>query len=152
VDEIRHLLSSVEDLVPGSPAGPRTTFTVAPIGVVESSLQSLEGAPRQGSEGAPDAWIEVQPKYADGLAGIQPGDTLLVLTWLHRADRATLQVHPRDDLEKPLTGVFRTRSADRPNPIGLHPVTVREIHGCRLLVGPLEALHGTPVLDLKPVL
>jgi tRNA-Thr(GGU) m(6)t(6)A37 methyltransferase TsaA len=125
---------------------------LTPIGVVESSLCSLEAAPKQGSEGGPDAWIHIRPQYLEGLQGLRPGDALLVLTWLDRADRQVLSVHPRDDLQNPLTGVFRTRSADRPNPIGLHPVTVHEIREGRLLVGPLEAVNGTPVLDLKPVL
>lgn len=126
--------------------------TLVPIGFVESTLDSLDLAPKQGSEGGPDAWIEVQHPFADGLLGLQAGDALLVLTWLDRADRGTLQVHPRDNPALPLAGVFHTRSADRPNPIGLHPVILREIRGRRLLVGPLEAVNGTPVLDLKPQL
>lgn len=106
----------------------------------------------QGSEGAPDAWLELRPWAADGLRGVAEGDALLVLTWLHQARRDVLQVHPRDDARRPLTGVFATRSPDRPNPIGLHPVTVREIAGRRLRIGPIEAIDGTPVVDVKPVL
>lgn len=127
-------------------------LTLIPIGVVRSTLAARADAPRQGDEGAPDAWLELDPAYAAGLDGIAPGAALLVLTWLHRADRAVLAVHPRDDPERPLTGVFATRSPDRPNPIGLHRVTVLEAEGTRLRVGPLEAIDGTPIVDLKPVL
>ena len=107
-----------------------------PIGVVRSSLRNRVDAPRQGSEGAPDAWILLEPSYADALQGLSVGDELVVLTWLHEADRSVLQVHPRDDESRPLTGVFATRSSDRPNPIGLHPVTVYGIDGLELAVGP----------------
>jgi len=106
----------------------------------------------QGDEGAPDATVVVERPYADALEGIGVGDELVLLTWLHDADRSVLQVHPRDDLSRPLTGVFATRSSDRPNPIGLHRVTVHAIDGLELVVGPLEAIDGTPVLDIKPVL
>ena len=123
-----------------------------PIGVVRSSLHSRADAPRQGSEGAPDARVHLEPSYADALQGVSAGDELIVLTWLHEADRHVLQVHPRDDVARPLTGVFATRSSDRPNPIGLHRVTVAGIDGLVLLVGPLEAIDGTPVVDIKPVL
>jgi tRNA-Thr(GGU) m(6)t(6)A37 methyltransferase TsaA len=123
-----------------------------PIGVVRSPLVRREDAPRQGSEGAPDAWILLEPSYADALQGVQVGDRLVLVTWLHEADRSVLQVHPRDDLTRPLTGVFATRSSDRPNPLGLHEVTVLGIDGLELAVGPLEAIDGTPVLDIKPVL
>ena len=123
-----------------------------PIGVVESPLTALAAAPMQGDEGAPDAWLALTPELAPALVGLAAGDQLLVLTWLDRADRAVLQVHPRDDLSRPLAGVFNTRSPDRPNPIGLHRVTVLEIDGTRLKVSDLEALDGTPVLDLKPPL
>ena len=123
-----------------------------PIGVVRSPLRNRADAPRQGSEGAPDAWILLEPSYADALQGLSVGDELVLLTWLHEADRSVLQVHPRDDESRPLTGVFATRSSDRPNPIGLHPVTVYGIDGLELAVGPLEAIDGTPVVDLKPVL
>ena len=123
-----------------------------PIGVVRSPLRNRADAPRQGSEGAPDAWILLEPSYADALQGVSAGDELVLLTWLHEADRSVLQVHPRDDESRPLTGVFATRSSDRPNPIGLHPVTVYGIDGLELAVGPLEAIDGTPVVDLKPLL
>lgn len=122
------------------------------VGVVRSPLARREDAPRQGSEGAPDADVVLEPAFAAALEGVRAGDELLLLTWLHAADRAVLQVHPRDDLARPLTGVFATRSSDRPNPIGIHRVTVRTVDGLRLEVGPLEAIEGTPVLDLKPVL
>jgi tRNA-Thr(GGU) m(6)t(6)A37 methyltransferase TsaA len=131
-----------------------TTFdgTLRPVGVIRSQLQNLEDAPMQGIEGAPDAWLEVEPWAAEALDGISAGDQLIVITWFHRADRAVLKVHPRSDPRNPLTGVFATRSPDRPNPLGLHPVTVRAIDGRRLRVGPIEAIDGTPVVDLKPVL
>ena len=123
---------------------------VEPIGVVRSPLRSAAAAPKQGPEGAPSAWIELEPKYAAAVPGLNPGDRLILLTWLHEARRDLLQVHPRDDLDAPLKGVFATRSADRPNPIGLHPVTLLAIEGLRLQVSPLEAIDGTPVLDIKP--
>jgi tRNA-Thr(GGU) m(6)t(6)A37 methyltransferase TsaA len=125
---------------------------LTPIGRVESPLTELEAAPRQGREGAPDAWLSLEPSVLAGLEGLRPGDRVVVLTWLDRARRDVLRVHPRDDLTSPLRGVFGTRSSDRPNPIGLHEVEIREVDGARLRVGPLEALDGTPVLDLKPVL
>lgn len=106
----------------------------------------------QGHEGAPDAVIEVDARFADALHGIAAGDSLLVFTWLHAADRSVLRVHPRDDPSRPPMGVFATRSQDRPNPLGLHPVTVRSIDGTRLTVGPLEAIDGTPVVDIKPAI
>lgn len=127
-------------------------YRVRPIGVIRSPLVSRKNAPRQGAEGAPDAWLEVHDEFAQALLGIAAGDDLLVLTWLHQADRTTLEVHPRSDPANPLAGVFATRSPDRPNPVGLHRVTVREISGTRLRVGPIEAIDGTPVLDIKPVL
>jgi tRNA-Thr(GGU) m(6)t(6)A37 methyltransferase TsaA len=123
-----------------------------PVGVVRSSLGDRAQAPMQGAEGAPDAWIEIEPAFAAALVGLEVGDDVLVITWLHLAARATLQVHPRDDATRPLTGVFATRSPDRPNPFGLHRVTVRALEGTRLRVGPLEAIDGTPVVDIKPVL
>ncbi|HEU4733424.1 MAG TPA: tRNA (N6-threonylcarbamoyladenosine(37)-N6)-methyltransferase TrmO [Kofleriaceae bacterium] len=127
------------------------SFSLHPIGVVRSALVDRTFAPRQGREGAPDAWLELDPALRDALDGIQPGDDLIVITWLHRADRDTLKVHPRGDLSR-LSGVFATRSPDRPNPLGLHRVTVRAIEGVRLHVGPLEAIDGTPVVDIKAVL
>jgi tRNA-Thr(GGU) m(6)t(6)A37 methyltransferase TsaA len=109
-------------------------------------------APKQGPEGAPSAWIELDARFADATLGLAAGDPLILLTWLHKGRRDLLQVHPRDDVNAPLKGVFATRSADRPNPIGLHPVTLLAIDGLRLHVSPLEAIDGTPVLDLKPAL
>ncbi|ACL64403.1 protein of unknown function UPF0066 [Anaeromyxobacter dehalogenans 2CP-1] len=123
-----------------------------PIGVIRSVLGARGDAPKQGSEGAPDAWLEVYPWAADGLDGIAAGDALLVVTWLHLGDRSVLRVHPRGDARIPLTGVFATRSPDRPNPLGLHPVTVRSVERHRLRIGPIEAIDGTPVVDLKPAL
>jgi tRNA-Thr(GGU) m(6)t(6)A37 methyltransferase TsaA len=124
--------------------------TLHAIGVVRSPLSERADAPRQGDEGAPDATIVLEPGYADALEGVAAGDELVLLTWLHQADRSVLQVHPRDDRSRPLTGVFATRSSDRPNPIGLHRVTVRGIDGLELAVGPLEAIDGTPIVDIKP--
>jgi tRNA-Thr(GGU) m(6)t(6)A37 methyltransferase TsaA len=128
------------------------TFELEPIGFVRSSLTRRQDAPMQGSEGAPDAWLEIGAPLTDALDGIAPGDALLVITWLHEADRSVLKVHPRSDPSRQLTGVFATRSPDRPNPLGLHPVTVREIAGNRLRVGPLEAIDGTPIVDIKPAI
>ncbi len=122
------------------------------VGVVRSPLAKRADAPRQGVEGAPDATILLEPSYADALQGIRVGDELILLTWLHEADRSVRQVHPRDDETRPLTGVFATRSSDRPNPIGLHRVTVHAIDGLEVAVGPLEAIDGTPLVDIKPVL
>ena len=127
-------------------------FLVELIGVIRSSLSSRDAAPHQGYEGAPDAWIEVGPEFEGGLRGIAAGDEIIIITWFHKAHRDILQVHPRRDMDKPLTGVFSTRSPDRPNPLGLHRVMVRELIGNRLKVGPLEAIDGTPVVDIKPVL
>lgn len=123
-----------------------------PVGVIVSPLESRGEAPRQGPEGAPDAWLEVHPWAARGLQGLGAGDEIIVITWLDRARRDVLRVHPRSDSRNPLTGVFATRSPDRPNPLGLHPVTVRTIDGNRLRIGPIEAIDGTPVVDIKPVL
>jgi tRNA-Thr(GGU) m(6)t(6)A37 methyltransferase TsaA len=121
-------------------------------GSSESRLKTRTKAPKQGSEGAPDAWLEVGPSVARGLDGIAGGDDLIVLTWLHKARRDVLRVHPRGDKRRPRAGVFATRSPDRPNPLGLHRVTVREVTGTRLRIGPIEAIDGTPVIDIKPVL
>ena len=124
-------------------------WTVRAIGRVSSELSDRESAPMQGDEGAPAAWITFADDVRPALAGVREGDRLVVLTWLHLADRGALQVHPRDDERLPLTGVFRTRSSDRPNPIGLHGVTVLAVEPDRLRVEPLEAVDGTPVLDVK---
>ena len=129
-----------------------TGFEVEPIGWVESSLTERAQAPRQGDEGAPDAWLVFEPRVADGIRDIAPGAWLIVLTWLDRADRDVLVTRPRDDPARPPTGVFSTRSPDRPNPVGLHRVQVLATEGLRILVRPLEALDKTPVIDLKPVL
>jgi tRNA-Thr(GGU) m(6)t(6)A37 methyltransferase TsaA len=123
-----------------------------PIGVIESVLRTRGEAPKQGSEGAPDAWLVVHPWAAEGLHRLEVGDEILVITWFHQARRDVLQVHPRSDPAIALTGVFATRSPDRPNPLGLHPVTVRAIEGNRLRIGPIEAIDGTPVVDIKPTL
>jgi tRNA-Thr(GGU) m(6)t(6)A37 methyltransferase TsaA len=127
-------------------------WTLTPVGYVQSSLTSPTEAPKQGAEGAPDAWFVYLPETAEGFADVAVGDELVLLTWLHRARRDVLRVRPRDDPRNPETGVFSTRSADRPNPIGLHPVTVLAVEPGRLRVGPLEAVDGTPVLDVKPLL
>jgi tRNA-Thr(GGU) m(6)t(6)A37 methyltransferase TsaA len=132
-------------------AGSRV-LEVAPIGVVESTLTDRASAPKQGHEGAPDAWLVFDPAVVDGLDGIRPGDRIILLTWLDRADRDVLRVHPRDDATIPETGVFNTRSSDRPNPIGLHEVEVLAIEGRRVHVRPLEAVDGTPIVDVKPVI
>jgi len=124
---------------------------LTPIGVIRSTLTSLEDAPRQGDEGAPDAWLEVGPAFARALDGLRAGDEVLLITWLDRADRTVLDTHPRNDPSLPRLGVFATRSPDRPNPLGLHRVTIRAVDGTRLRVGPLEAVDGTPVLDVKIV-
>jgi tRNA-Thr(GGU) m(6)t(6)A37 methyltransferase TsaA len=127
--------------------------TVQVVGRVESPLVDPALAPRQGSEGAPDAWLVFRPEFRDALGDLREGEEVVVLTWLHLADRATLRVHPRDDPSRPLTGVFSTRSADRPNPIGLHRVRIVAIDdGLRFLVRGMEAVHTTPVVDVKPVL
>jgi tRNA-Thr(GGU) m(6)t(6)A37 methyltransferase TsaA len=122
------------------------------VGRVRSELRDPADAPRQGNEGAPDAWLEIDAALAPALEGIAAGDALVLVTWLDRADRGVLQVHPRGEVRNPLAGVFATRSPHRPNPLGLHRVTVRARDGLRLRVGPLEALDGTPIVDLKPVL
>ena len=127
-------------------------ISLVPIGRVESPLTDAAEAPKQGFEGGPDAWLVFEPRVLDALDGLEPGARVIVLTWLDRADRNTLKVHPRDDASNPLRGVFGTRSADRPNPIGLHEVEVLAVEGNRVRVSDLEALDGTPVVDLKPVI
>lgn len=128
-----------------------TGYTIKPIGVVRSNLVTREAAPHQGYEGAPDAWIELDPRLVDGLEGIAVGNEIVLITWLHKAHRDILKLHPRRDKNIPLTGVFATRSPNRPNPLGLHQVMVMEIAGHRLKVGPLEAIDGTPIVDIKPL-
>lgn len=125
---------------------------LVPVGHVASSLTDRAEAPRQPDEGAPDAWLVFEERYAAALDGLAPGTAAVVLTWLDRADRETLAVHPRGDASRPVTGVFATRSPDRPNPIGLHDVEILAVEGTRVHVRHLEAIDGTPILDLKPVL
>ncbi|MDQ2883192.1 MAG: tRNA (N6-threonylcarbamoyladenosine(37)-N6)-methyltransferase TrmO [Actinomycetota bacterium] len=128
------------------------SYELQPIGWVESPLVDLEAAPKQGDEGSPDAWLVFEPAVSEGLRDLQPGTEILVLTWLDRARRDVLRVHPRDDPKNPEKGVFSTRSSDRPNPIGLHRVEIVSIDGTRIRVRNLEALDGTPIVDVKPVL
>jgi tRNA-Thr(GGU) m(6)t(6)A37 methyltransferase TsaA len=130
----------------------RTRFRLRPVGVIRSALKGRGEAPRQGDEGAPDAWLDVEPWASRAVAGLAVGSRIVVITWLHRARRDVLRVRPRDDRRRRLTGVFATRSADRPNPLGLHVVTVGEVVGNRLRIGPIEAIDGTPVVDVKPVM
>jgi len=129
------------------------TYSLHPVGFVRSQLTARKDAPKQGSQGAPAAWVEIDPTYVAALDGIAAGQEVILLSWLHQGRRDVLQVHPRGDPRNPLKGVFATRSPDRPNPIGLHRVRILEIVGSvRLRVAPLEAVDGTPVLDVKPVL
>ena len=127
-------------------------FYLRAIGVIRSTLKKRSEAPKQGSEGAPDAWIEIEPWASAGLHRMRVGDEVWVITWFHQGDRDVLQVHPRSDPKRALTGDFATRSPDRPNPLGLHPVRVLEIARNRLRVEPIEAIDGTPVVDMKPVI
>jgi tRNA-Thr(GGU) m(6)t(6)A37 methyltransferase TsaA len=129
-----------------------TSYEIRPIGYVESPLVDRESAPKQGSEGAPDAWLVLDPDVADGIRDLAVGADVFVLTWLHQSRRDVLAVRPRDDPRNPETGVFSTRSQDRPNPIGLHRVHISAIEGLRVLVRDLEAFDGTPIVDIKPVL
>jgi tRNA-Thr(GGU) m(6)t(6)A37 methyltransferase TsaA len=132
--------TSIQDLTPRA------------VGRVESTLGERTGAPRQPDEGAPDAWLVFDPGIEAALGNVRAGDALVVVTWLHQARRDVLSVHPRGDLDRPAQGVFSTRSPDRPNPIGLHEVRVLDVEGLRVHVEALEAIDGTPILDLKPVL
>jgi len=129
-----------------------TRYEIEPIGWVESPLTDRAQAPRQGDEGAPPAWIVFEPAVSDGMRDLRPGIEVIVLTWLDRAQRDELVTRPRGDPASPLRGVFSTRSPDRPNPIGLHRVRIAEVTGLRMLVHGLEAIDGTPVADVKPVL
>jgi len=146
-----HLLGALPDLQPSQPAK-ETRYSLAPIGHVESPLKQRSDAPRQGSDGAPEAWLVINATVEQGLSGIAAGDEVVLLTWFHQAHRDVLEVHPGRNPDAPLKGVFATRSPDRPNPIGLHRVQVLEVSGNRLLVTPLEAVDGTPLIDIKPVL
>jgi tRNA-Thr(GGU) m(6)t(6)A37 methyltransferase TsaA len=127
-------------------------LVVRPVGRVESPLTERDQAPKQGDEGAPDSWLVFEPGLADAMRDFEVGAEVLVLTWFDRASRDVLAVHPRDDESRPLTGVFSTRSPDRPNPVGLHRVRILAVDGLRVRVGDLEALDGTPIVDVKPVL
>jgi tRNA-Thr(GGU) m(6)t(6)A37 methyltransferase TsaA len=127
-------------------------YEVKPIGWVRSGLVDRSDAPKQADEGAPPARIELVPGLAAAVQGLQPGDEVMLLTWLHLADRGTLAVHPRGDLSRPETGVFATRSPDRPNPVGVHIVTITSVSEHELRVAALEAIDGTPVIDIKPPL
>ena len=125
------------------------SYVLQPVGFIRSTIKRREEAPRQGAEGAPDAWLEIEPQFANALLGMEVGHELIIITWLHKADRSVLKNHPRRDPSRPLTGVFYTRSPARPNPLGLHPATVREIDGTRVKIGPIEVFDGTPVVDIK---
>jgi len=129
-----------------------STFEIRPIGKVSSNLKTLDAAPRQADEGAPEAWLVFEPEAVEGLRSIRPGDELVLITWLDRARRDVLSVHPRGDVARAPEGVFSTRSPHRPNPLGLHDVKVTAIEGGRVRVRGLEAIDGTPIVDLKPVL
>jgi tRNA-Thr(GGU) m(6)t(6)A37 methyltransferase TsaA len=129
-----------------------TVFELRSIGSVESSLTTVEEAPRQADEGAPDAWLVFEPEIREALRGLRVGQEVIVITWLDRARRDILSVHPRGDSSRPIEGVFTTRSPHRPNPIGLHEVEITAIDGLRVRVRNLEAIHGTPIVDLKPTL
>lgn len=128
-------------------------FTIIPIGHVSSPLTERAQAPKQGHEGAPEAWLVFKPEFEEGLRDLQVGEEILVLTWLHRSRRETLSVHPRGDRSAPLHGVFSTRSQDRPNPVGIHRVKIIEMAApTRFKVTDLEAFDATPIIDVKPVL
>lgn len=146
-----HLLGTTPDLPHAQPAK-EPLYSITPIGYVESSLKTRADAPKQANEGAPEAWLAIAPAAEEGLSGIAAGQELVLLTWLHQARRDVLQVHPRGDASSPLKGVFATRSPDRPNPIGLHRVQVLEVLSNKLRVAPLEAIDGTPLIDIKPML
>ena len=137
---------------PSPPVEATVSDSLITVGVIHSPLTDRKKAPRQGSEGGAEAWLEVYADFASGLEGIEAGSRIILITWLHRSRRDVLEVHPRGEREAPLTGVFATRSPDRPNPLGLHQVKVLAISGNRLKVAPLEAIDGTPVIDIKPVL
>jgi tRNA-Thr(GGU) m(6)t(6)A37 methyltransferase TsaA len=130
---------------------PNSDFSIQPVGHVRSPIANRADAPLQGAEGAPDAWLELTEAASIGIDGIAVGDEIIVLTWFHQARRDVMKLHPRGDRTHPLTGVFATRSPDRPNPIGLHRVRVVEMARNRIKVGPLEAIDGTPIVDIKPV-
>ena len=129
-----------------------STFSIKPIGVIRSEIKNRKDAPLFCTDkGTPNVFLEIIPAYTDGLHRMRVGDEIIVITWFHRARREVLKVHPRGNVSNPLTGVFSTRSPDRPNPLGLHRVKVLEINSGRLQIGPIEAIDGTPVIDIKPV-
>src|SRR5262245_42179133 len=125
------------------------SYILEAVGFIRSTVRGREDAPRQGPEGAPDAWLEIEPRFAEAMLGIEVGHELIVITWLHKADRDVLKVHPGNGPNPTITGLFYTRSPAGPNPLGLHPVMVRAIDGTRLKVAPIEAFDGTPVVDIK---
>jgi tRNA-Thr(GGU) m(6)t(6)A37 methyltransferase TsaA len=127
-------------------------YSLQPIGFIQSTITSRAEAPKQGYEDAPDAWVVIEAAAIPALEGLTKGDDVILITWFHKSKRDVLRVHPRGDMNNPVTGVFATRSPDRPNPLGLHRVKVLEIKDNKLKVGPLEAIDGTPVVDIKPVL
>ena len=126
-------------------------YMVEPIGTIRSEIKNREDAPHFYTDGAPNAYLELRPDCREGLDGVKVGDDIIVITWLHLARRDVLRVHPRADASRPLTGVFLTRSPDRPNPLGLHRAKVLAINPDKLHIGPIEAIDGTPVVDIKPV-
>jgi tRNA-Thr(GGU) m(6)t(6)A37 methyltransferase TsaA len=130
----------------------KVSYSLKPVGQIRSELKKRKNAPRQGYWGAPEAWVEILPRFAKCLHLLGKGEEVILITWLHQGRRSVMKVHPGNDKTHPLTGVFATRSPDRPNPLGLHRVKILEIDGLRLRVGPLEAIDGTPVVDIKPVL
>jgi tRNA-Thr(GGU) m(6)t(6)A37 methyltransferase TsaA len=131
---------------------PAAKFRLRPIGIIRSTVTDRSNAAKQGSEGAPDVWLELKKFAVPCLDGLMAGHEVIVMTWLHKARRNTMKVHPRSDPHRRLMGVFATRSPDRPNPLGLHQVNILEIDGSRVRIGPMEAIDGTPVVDIKPVL
>ena len=129
---------------------PEMQYNLHPVGFIESSIKTRKDAPKQGVAGAPDVWLAIDADIAPALDGLSVGDEIIVITWLNQTQRDVLQVRPHSNPNNSLRGVFSTRSPDRPNPLGLHPVTIREIDGTRLKIGPMEAIDGTPVVDIKP--
>jgi tRNA-Thr(GGU) m(6)t(6)A37 methyltransferase TsaA len=127
-------------------------FVLRPIGWIESPVSDPSAASRQGDEGAPDCWLAFEPDIREALDGLRPGDDIVVITWLHLADRSVLRVHPRGDINRPMRGVFATRSQHRPNPLGIHTVTILDVEGTRIHVKGLEAIDGTPIIDVKSAL
>ena len=129
----------------------KDNFLITPVGIIRSEIKNREDAPLFYSEGAPNVFLDIFPEYADALHRMKAGQELIVITWFHQSDRKVLKTHPRNDLSNPLTGVFLTRSPDRPNPLGLHKVKLLAINQTQLHIGPMEAIDGTPVVDIKPV-